>query len=70
MCIIEAGGVVGATLQKYKLSVCCSTPEAMAYLLFSYQNLSFRAHLKNVTVSPKTVLNGTFDILRNTILEH
>ena len=46
VCIIEAGGVVGATPQKYKLSIYCSTPEAMAYLLFSYQNLNFRAHLK------------------------
>ena len=34
VCIIEAGGVVNATPQKYKSSICCSTPEAVACLFF------------------------------------
>ena len=28
-CSIEAGGVVGATCQKYILSICYSTPDAI-----------------------------------------
>ena len=42
--IIEAGGLVGATPQKYKMSVCYRTPEA-TYSLFARvlngQNLTY-----------------------------
>ena len=35
VCIIETGGAVGATPQKYKLSICCNTPDhdVMAFKL-------------------------------------
>ena len=43
VCTIEAGGVVGATPQNYsyKLSICCSTPETMAYLDFKWSKSKF-----------------------------
>ena len=34
MYIVEAGGVVGATPQRYKLFICCSIPETKACLIF------------------------------------
>ena len=34
ICIIEAGGVVGANPQKYKLSICYSTPDVASLFGF------------------------------------
>ena len=42
---IEAGSVMGATSQKYKLFICCSTLEAKGCWLLNYQNLRFSAHV-------------------------
>ena len=42
VCIIEAGGVVDAIPQKYiKLSIYCSTPEAIACLDFKWSKYKF-----------------------------
>ena len=43
--IIEVGGVMGATPQKYMLFICCNTQEAIAYLDFIAQNLKGLGHI-------------------------
>ena len=36
-CIIETGGVVGTTLQKYMLSICCSTLDAIDIVCWDFK---------------------------------
>ena len=44
---IDAGSVMGATSENYKLSSYCSTLEAKGCCFLNYQNLRFSVHLHN-----------------------